>query len=46
MKKTLRSEIGRLSLVAGVGLSKRLKYLIINHSFDSTFAVFHHFDSK
>jgi hypothetical protein len=35
-----------LSLVAGVGLSKGPKYLIINYRFVSTFAVFYHFVSK
>jgi hypothetical protein len=34
------------SLVAGVGLSKRLKWLIINLRFASTFEVFDHFASK
>ena len=34
------------SLVAGVGLSKRLKCLKINYRFVSTFGVFEHFVSK
>jgi len=40
MKKALRTEFGRLSLVAGVGLSKRLKYLKIRYRFSALLRYF------
>jgi hypothetical protein len=35
-----------LLVVAGVGLSKGAKYLIIRYGFVSSFMIFHHFVSK